>query len=126
VHLLLHPENFTTSFMTWHLRDTSRLREVEVVGTRWHPLVAGDGYWEWLPRLLSHLSASAPALRSLNALPLRRVRSGFDHRHVELLPLIGGLSGLESLVVRGWEYTREDVAQITHLSRLQNLKVCCS
>jgi len=120
VQLLLQPENFNFPFMRWHLRDTSRLREV--VGFRLHPLVASRNYWDWTFRLLANLSW-APQLRSLDILPPRRVRPGSDHERLDLLVSIGDLSGLESLTVRGWEYTRDDVAPMTHLSRLQNLKV---
>jgi len=63
VQLQLKAEDFDTGFFTlsWHLRDVSRLVEVEVLGY-------AHGYYhdlEWVLGLLSHLSHKAPALHSL-------------------------------------------------------------
>ena len=118
--LLLHirPKDFNDSFMTWHLRDTSRLREVKVLRDHCRDLTS-EGYQGWLPRMLQHVSINAPALRSLDIIVPFRFCCTTD----DLLPRLGALSQLESLVLRDWRYATTDIAVIHHLTRLQNLKV---
>lgn len=107
--------------MTWHLRDTTRLREVTVSGDSART-VTSPSYWEWAPKLLSHLAVAAPSLRSLSIIPPRgRDLDGGPRPY--FLPLIGALSRLDSLALREWEYTEADIAGFTHFTRLQNLKV---
>jgi len=48
---------------------------------------------------------------------------GTPQHRPHLAPLVGTLSGLESLALKEWEYSLEDIPLITHLTRLQNLKV---
>jgi hypothetical protein len=124
VQLHLRPEDLTSAFMTWHLRDTSMLEEVRVLGYRHHVIVSED-YRKWMLRLLILLSDKAPALRILGLVPpgLNIIASKNEDRHFNLLPLVGALSRLESLALREWEYSVDDIPLITHLTRLQNLKV---
>jgi hypothetical protein len=116
--LHIHPKHFNDSFMSWHLRDTSRLREVTVLGDHCEA-VASRSYRFWAPNLLRHLSFNAPALRSLTIMP--------PSRHLfqmkDFLPLVGALRQLETLALANWAYTMADIAAIHHLTRLQNLKV---
>jgi len=130
MQLHLEPENFSASFMNWHLRDTSRLYHVWVAaeGHRENfsykaPRFASQSYWEWVPKLLCHLVGRAPALRSLALVPPRRAVTEIGPPPFELLPLIGALSRLELLALREWEYTGEDVTAITRLTVLTNLQV---
>jgi hypothetical protein len=122
--------------MTWHLRDTSRLEAVavEVVDndvvnceSEYHDLFTTDDYYEWMLRLLNHLSNKAPALRSLAIAPPRMIDSySFgDQRehHFDYMPLVGTLSRLESLALMNWEYGVDEAPLIAHLTSLQNLKV---
>ena len=115
--------------MTWHLRDTSRLREVTVLDDYYycpyHPSfeTPSRSYWVWVPRLLHHLSISAPALRLLNIKPSLS-RNGLPSD--DLLARIGALRQLESLVLRNWSYGVADIESISQLTRLQNLKVTLS
>ena len=106
--------------MTWHLRDTSSLLEVTIVDDHFRATIDGklDGtsrrYLVWVPKLLHHLSVKAPALRSLDMMPGK------------VLPSIGALSQLEALALSNWSYSMVELAAITHLIRLQNLKVTIS
>ena len=117
--VLLHLDQIdcNDSFMIWHLRDTSRLRELKVQGE----VEYISGWDNWIPPLLNHLflMISAPALLSLHISPLGSW--GFPIK--DLLPLIASLGQLESLVLRNWTYREADIAAISHLSRLQNLQV---
>ena len=84
--------------MTWHLRGTSRLREVTVLAGK--SINPGESYWELMPELLLHLSVSVLALRSL-------ALTGVSSEPCNLLsgvslPLIGALRQLESLMLRHW------------------------
>ena len=106
--------------MTWHLRDTSRLREVFVVEPMARYSIS-ESYWEWITKLLLHLSVSASELRSLNIIPPKEDRC--CGRMAVVLPLIGALSQLESLALRFWWYDRADIRAIPHLTRLQRLEV---
>ena len=118
MQLLVRLKDFNDSFMTWHLRDTSRLRAVQILG---HPCqaLAGSGYCIWVSKLLQHLSFRAPALRSLDLMLL-----GTSNNQIEgILPLIGALSQLQTLVLREWRYSAADIAAISHLTRLPKLKV---
>ena len=111
--------------MRWHLRDTSRLREVKVLGDHCVAL-ASENYWEWLSNLLHRLNLvnlGAPALRSLEMMPPSR---STRFTMADFLPLVGALSQLESLVLSNWRYITADIAAIPHLTRLQNLKVSLS
>ena len=119
--LRIVPENLNASFMTWHLRDTSRLREVQILGDE-SQAAAGKSCWEWMSRLLTHLSVSTPALRTLEILPPNEDWEG-QSQMGNFLPLIGALGQLEALVLREWRSSRADIDIITHLTRLQNLKV---
>jgi hypothetical protein len=124
VQLQLRPEDFNPTFMTWHLRDTSRLEEVEMLGNR-HQIIASEDYRKWMLQLLNHLSDKAPALRSLGIVPPRATKFVFEiHEHpFHFLPLVCAMSRLESLAIREWEYSPEDIPLISHLTMLQNLKV---
>ena len=100
------------------------LREVKVLGDLGDDCeaLASRSYRVWVPKLLHHLSFSAPALRSLEVTPLSKSNNQIE----SVLPLIGALSQLESLVLREWRYSSADIAAIHHLTRLQNLKVSLS
>jgi hypothetical protein len=132
VRLQLRSEDFNSAFMTWHLRDTSRLEtvavEVEVVGNyEWGYLFQTDDYHEWMLRLLNHLSDKAPALRSLAIAPPRLMNcyslNNQRKHHFDYMPLVGTLSRLESLALMNWEYSVDEAPLIAHLTSLQNLKV---
>ena len=115
----LKPGNSNASCMAWHLRDTSRLREVTVLGK--DPYNSGKSFCELMPELLLHLSVHAPNLRSLawrgtGRDPCNMLRGA-------TLPMLGALRQLESLVLINWGYRMEDLAALTHITRLQNLKV---
>ena len=75
-----------------------------------------------MSKLLRHLSVSAYALRSLNT-----VSPSKGHNKPrwmgQVLPLVGALGHLESLKLRKWKYYAEDIGLLSHLTRLQNLKV---
>ena len=119
------PGDLNTSYVTWHLRDTSRLREVQILGDGFHA-TTGNNYKEWVSTLLLHLSVSAPTLHSLVILPPRGYFEGEFQRVGHFLPLIGVLGQLETLVLRDWDYCLADIETIDHLTRLQNLKVVIS
>ena len=63
----------------------------------------GKVYGEWICSLLRRLSVSAPALRSLDMLASREDSKGKSPWIGPLLPLIGALSQLETLVLRTWD-----------------------
>ena len=124
-------EDFNATFMIWHLRDTSRLREVKFLQKElneypWQ-VKAGESYWEWMPKLLRHISVSAPALRRLDMVSPAENISYKDREPPRwmgrVLPLIGELTHLESLVLRNWKYCTAGADSLSHLTRLQNLKV---
>ena len=116
------PEDCSASLMAWHLRDTNSLREVFVVEPMAkYSVISARSYGEWTSKLLHHLSVSASNLRSLSlTLP--------KHHHycgcmAVVLPLIGALIQLKSLVLsNGWD-TKADIHAISHLTRLQRLEV---
>ena len=83
-----------------------------------------ESYWELMLELLEHLSVSAPALRSL---ALIGTPAQFSNMIGGIaLPLLGALRQLESLVLRHWIYSMTDIAPLTHMAGLQNLKVILS
>ena len=126
-HLHVDVEDFNASYMTWHLRDTSRLREVRFLNDKglgefpWRA-EKGASYWEWMSKLLRHLSVSAPALRRLNM-----VSPSEGHQEPrwmgQVLPLVGALGHLESLKLKKWKYCAEDIELLSHLTGLQSLRV---
>jgi len=123
----LKPEDFESKFVTWHLRDTSRLEEVEMLGDRRLKHLS-ERCWDGMLQLLSHLSDKAPALRSLDLVPPRPTifqydEEDFHERCFNFLPLVGALSRLESLALREWVYSWQDTYLISHLTSLRNLKV---
>jgi hypothetical protein len=107
VQLLLKPGDFDSAFLTWHLRDTSRLEEVKVLGDQRH--ISVIDYSEGMQQLLLLLSDKAPALHSLAmrcglGIPPHTKRG----KHFHFLPLVGALSRLESLVLTELDYSAED------------------
>ena len=119
--LRLVPNDFKTSYVTWILRDTSRLREVQILGDESQS--TSGKVWECLSGLLIQLSVNAPALQSLDIVSPRDVWEGDSPQVGLFLPLIVALGQLETLVLKGWRYSRADIDTITYLTRLQNLKV---
>ncbi len=137
-HLLLRPEDFSPSFMAWHLTDTSLLRHV---GTRpprpdcdeaeLYEMFGDQDYQEAMQTLLGHLAERAPAMGSMEINPTALCWGTEDVALHSMLPLLGALGQLQSLVIRDWRYTWGDAQQLNHLSGLQKLQAlsptprCC-
>jgi len=122
----LKPEDYSPSYMTWHLKDTSKLEAVgvQVAGPDcdvWE-VTSDETYWESMQTFLKHLALEAPVLRSLDLGPPRPSTEGDFVLH-SCLPLVGVLSRLESLTLRDWWYSADDIDSIASLTGLQNLKV---
>lgn len=117
----LTQRTFTPSFLTWHLRNCSKLRVVAMQDPT--ESLGGSAVTEieeGMKHLLQPLLTRAPALRTLHL-----ASPGYTsfHRLFRFLPLIGDLSQLESLFLIKWHSSRADMHLLSHLSRLQNLKV---
>jgi hypothetical protein len=119
------------TFIAWHLRDTRRLRAVGM-GVPDYEFLTSTNFGESTLHLLNELCAKAPDLRSLELVPppLYGHVSRFEDREAmprphdyQTLPLVGMLSQLECLTLNEWKYCREDICMLSHLSKLQRLKV---
>ncbi len=117
---LLGPE-FTPPCLAWHLRDTSRLREVSIQGPDPQGL-PNLRHWQLVPVLLSHLADNAPALRRLCMWSFHPGTFILSH-HMGLLHMTCALSQLEALSLGRWQWATSDVAGLGELSCLRNLKV---
>jgi hypothetical protein len=150
VQLLLKQSDLNFALVTWHLRDTSKLAEVKVLGDLDDEMesiaISGQrsaisdfqacAYHEPMLQLLHHLSdeLKTPSLRRLALVPPRLTTYGekkrrrrnnplYRSQNLRFFTLVGMLGQLESLVLTDWVYSKEDMHQITHLTNLQNLKV---
>lgn len=106
----LRPQNLQPSFIQWHLRDTRRLREVNMLFKYFEfaAALSQHVHWECLEHSLKLPAIKAPALRSLGILLSAQLKKIYGTKtyadaSFRVMPLILALTQLQSLALSQWE-----------------------